>query len=218
MLIVWVLTSKDIGSIFLQNVIYLHGVTNWKTNIRIFTAVKLLISHHMLWLRLLLKTVNNFPLVLNVYETWILMKMLAFCHISPCSLDEVDWHFRRACCLHSSDHTSETSVYFNEITRRYIPEGNRLHICRRENLKSHMVSCWLLVTLTVWYRTKRPIQLRSFCDQLCFPRELQSFPICPPDFSALIAAETPSSEAERNWARNGRWILPISTSIIPQVI
>jgi hypothetical protein len=34
-------------------------------------------------------------------------------------------------------HTSETSVYFNETTRRYIPEGFRLHTRRRENLKSN---------------------------------------------------------------------------------
>jgi hypothetical protein len=34
-------------------------------------------------------------------------------------------------------HTSETSVYFNETTRRYIPEGYHLHIRRRENLNSH---------------------------------------------------------------------------------
>jgi hypothetical protein len=30
---------------------------------------------------------------------------------------------------------SETSVYFNETTRRYIPEGCHLHTSRRENLK-----------------------------------------------------------------------------------
>jgi hypothetical protein len=30
--------------------------------------------------------------------------------------------------------TSETSVYFNETTRRYIPEGSNIHTRRRENL------------------------------------------------------------------------------------
>jgi hypothetical protein len=34
--------------------------------------------------------------------------------------------------------TSETSVYFNETTRRYIIESCHLHTRRRENLKSHM--------------------------------------------------------------------------------
>jgi hypothetical protein len=33
--------------------------------------------------------------------------------------------------------TSQTSVYFNETARRYIPEGYRLQTRRRENLKSH---------------------------------------------------------------------------------
>jgi hypothetical protein len=33
--------------------------------------------------------------------------------------------------------TSETSVYFYQVTRRNIPEDSRLHTCRRENLKSH---------------------------------------------------------------------------------
>jgi hypothetical protein len=36
--------------------------------------------------------------------------------------------------------TSETSVYSNEITRRYIPEGSHLHNRRRENLKSYNLS------------------------------------------------------------------------------
>jgi hypothetical protein len=35
-------------------------------------------------------------------------------------------------------HTSETSVYFNETTRRYIPEGSTLHTRSRETLKSHI--------------------------------------------------------------------------------
>jgi len=35
--------------------------------------------------------------------------------------------------------TSETSVNFNETTRRYIPEDSKLHTRRRENLKSHIL-------------------------------------------------------------------------------
>jgi hypothetical protein len=34
--------------------------------------------------------------------------------------------------------TSETSVYSNQTTRRYIPEGSNLYIRSRENLKSHI--------------------------------------------------------------------------------
>jgi hypothetical protein len=33
--------------------------------------------------------------------------------------------------------TSETSVNFNVIAQRYIPEDSKLHTRRRENLKSH---------------------------------------------------------------------------------
>jgi hypothetical protein len=35
--------------------------------------------------------------------------------------------------------TSETSVYFNEITWRCIPERSLLHIRLRENLKFHKI-------------------------------------------------------------------------------
>jgi hypothetical protein len=34
---------------------------------------------------------------------------------------------------------SETSVYYNETTRRYILEGCHLHTRRREDLKSHIL-------------------------------------------------------------------------------
>jgi hypothetical protein len=34
-------------------------------------------------------------------------------------------------------HTSHTSVYFNDTTWRYVPEGSDLHTRRRENMKSH---------------------------------------------------------------------------------
>jgi hypothetical protein len=34
-------------------------------------------------------------------------------------------------------HTSETSVYSNDTTRRYIPGGSNLHTHRRENLKCY---------------------------------------------------------------------------------
>jgi len=36
--------------------------------------------------------------------------------------------------------TSETSVYSNETTRRYIPEDSKLHTHRREDLKCHTVT------------------------------------------------------------------------------
>jgi hypothetical protein len=67
---------------------------------------------------------------------------------------------------------------------------------------------WLQVTVTVWYYTKRPMQLRPFSDQLYTPSEFQLFSIHPPEFSALDVAEAPSGEGRRNWARNCLWILP----------
>jgi hypothetical protein len=52
--------------------------------------------------------------------------------------------------------TSETSIYFNKTTRRYIPEGFHHHIHRRENLKSHLDLCgssrvkwWAFVSMAV---------------------------------------------------------------------
>jgi hypothetical protein len=36
--------------------------------------------------------------------------------------------------------TSETSVYFKETIRHYIPEGSNIYTRRRENLKSHIFS------------------------------------------------------------------------------
>jgi hypothetical protein len=35
--------------------------------------------------------------------------------------------------------TADTSVYFDETTRRYIPDSCHLYTRRRENLKSHSV-------------------------------------------------------------------------------
>jgi hypothetical protein len=38
---------------------------------------------------------------------------------------------------------SETSVYFNETTLRYISEGCHVHTFRRENLQAHEKLCVL---------------------------------------------------------------------------
>jgi hypothetical protein len=57
------------------------------------------------------------------------MKMTAFWDITRCSRVEVERRFRGAYCLHhpglitlmmEAVRTSDTSVYFNETTRRYI--------------------------------------------------------------------------------------------------
>jgi hypothetical protein len=61
------------------------------------------------------------------------MKMTAFCDMVSCSLVEVDRHVRGAYRLHHQGdemmeavRISESSVYFNETTRRYIPESCHL--------------------------------------------------------------------------------------------
>jgi hypothetical protein len=69
-------------------------------------------------------------------------KMRTFSDTAPCSIVGVDRRFRGAYCLQQPGdddevRTSETSVCYNETTRRYIGEGSNLHTRRRKNLKSH---------------------------------------------------------------------------------
>jgi hypothetical protein len=71
------------------------------------------------------------------------MKFRVFWDVAPCSLG-VHRSFRGAYCHHQvivlmmeAVRTSETLVYSNETTRRYIPDDSKLHTSRRENLKSH---------------------------------------------------------------------------------
>jgi len=64
------------------------------------------------------------------------MKVAFFWDILPCSLVESDRHFRGAYSLHhfpdngGSTHR-ETSVWFDESTWCYIPEGYNVHTYRR---------------------------------------------------------------------------------------
>jgi hypothetical protein len=48
-------------------------------------------------------------------------------------------------------HTSETSTNVYFTTRQFIPEDSKLHIRRRENLKSHIVNLYGEATLFVSY-------------------------------------------------------------------
>jgi hypothetical protein len=75
-------------------------------------------------------------------------KIRAFWDIAPCSLVVVDRRFRGSYCLHHQGdefivlimeavHISETSISYNETTRRNIPEVSNLHTRFRENLKCH---------------------------------------------------------------------------------
>jgi hypothetical protein len=69
--------------------------------------------------------------------------MSVFWDVALCIVVYSDWHFRGAYCLHHQGlvmetmRTSETSVYFNEITRPYIPQDCNIYTWRRKNVKSH---------------------------------------------------------------------------------
>jgi hypothetical protein len=67
------------------------------------------------------------------------MKMAAFWDVALSSLIEVDRRLRGTYYLHHQEvRTSETSTYFKETTRRYIPEGCHLHTHCRENLRTNI--------------------------------------------------------------------------------
>jgi hypothetical protein len=95
---------------------------------------------------MLLRTVSIYLRVLDVQprttiSSRITSKMTAFWDIAPSSLAEADRRFGSAYVyiIRTIEElrTSETSVSFNKITRRYIPEGYHFYTRRRENLKSH---------------------------------------------------------------------------------
>jgi hypothetical protein len=69
--------------------------------------------------------------------------MRDFLDIAPCSLVGVGRRFRGACslqhqCMMEAVCTSKTSVYSNQTTRHYTPEGSHLHTRRRQNPKSNI--------------------------------------------------------------------------------
>jgi hypothetical protein len=60
------------------------------------------------------------------------------CDTALFTLVEADRRFRGAYCLHHQG--DETSVYFNETTRRYIPQGCHVLTRRRQNLNLVLVA------------------------------------------------------------------------------
>jgi hypothetical protein len=54
------------------------------------------------------------------------MKVTGFWDVVPCGLLEVDRHFRGEIAMMMAVRNFETSVYFCETTRRYIPESCHL--------------------------------------------------------------------------------------------
>jgi hypothetical protein len=63
------------------------------------------------------------------------MMMIAFWDIALCSLIDVDRHF--IVLLMEAVITSEMSVYFNETTRRYIPELTEIGKWKIYQLRIH---------------------------------------------------------------------------------
>jgi hypothetical protein len=89
-------------------------------------------------------------ILLTFAQITVELTFRVFWYIAPCNLVEVDRRFTDAYCLHyqgdefiylmmEAVRTYETSVNINVTTRRYIPEDSKLHIRRRENLKSHIL-------------------------------------------------------------------------------
>jgi hypothetical protein len=80
------------------------------------------------------------------FSQWLSMKMTVFWDVAPCTLVEIYWCFRGACCLHlialmmEVASTSDTSVNFYQTTRCNISEDSHLHTCRCEKLKSQKLN------------------------------------------------------------------------------
>jgi hypothetical protein len=85
--------------------------------------------------------------------------MTDFWDVAPRRLSEVD---KRFALMMESVHTSETSVYFNETTRRYIPKSCHLHTRGRKNFKSHMMNLRLSATLPMF-------KIQSFYSKVLHP-------------------------------------------------
>jgi hypothetical protein len=68
------------------------------------------------------------------------MKIKAFWDVALCSLGVKQQlpPLSQQWMLMEAVHPSETSVYSNKTTWRYIPEGSNLHTHWSENLKSHI--------------------------------------------------------------------------------
>jgi hypothetical protein len=57
--------------------------------------------------------------------------------------------------------TSETLIHSNETTRRHIPQDYKLHILRRENLKSHATDFVLITNIVS--RQFRRTETKKLC-------------------------------------------------------
>jgi hypothetical protein len=77
-------------------------------------------------------------------------KIRALWDVAPCNPIGVNRRFRGAYCFNlqgdeftalkiEAVRTTETSLYSNQTTRRYMPEGSNFHTRRRESLKYHIL-------------------------------------------------------------------------------
>jgi hypothetical protein len=123
----------------------------------------------------------------SIYQVKRNKKMAALWVVGPCSLVEFCRRFKPAFCLHQGDKViesasfSETSVIFNQSTRRNKPKDSHLHTRRRENLKSHKVRHW---QFRINYEPKLNLQAGSM-SYTSRNRHTQN-PFIMPNFTHLI--------------------------------
>jgi hypothetical protein len=95
--------------------------------------------------------------------------MTVFLDVTPCSLVEMDRHFRGAfliiALMMEAVSFSETSVNFYATTRRYNPEDSHLRSHRRENLKSYLIYGFSQLLHTNSNQMPKNIGLPTICFQ-----------------------------------------------------
>jgi hypothetical protein len=74
-----------------------------------------------------------------------MLKTTAIWDVAPFSLVEFNRRFRGAYFLHDQGDHLETSVSFNQTTRRNFQDGSHLYTSRRENQKLY----WIIFTIYV---------------------------------------------------------------------
>jgi hypothetical protein len=98
------------------------------------------------WARLLRRAWTRYVLkVLNALRIERVSSLAYYAEVSGVLTASIITAIMMAVCPDDIGSTSETSVYFYETTRRYMPESCHVHTGRRENFKSHalrIVSCW----------------------------------------------------------------------------
>jgi len=81
--------------------------------------------------------------------------MTAFWDVASCCLLVVNRRFIVIALMMEALRTSETSAYYRETTRHYIPEGCLPHTHRRENLKCHNVKIGYRLQLCLTYMSEK---------------------------------------------------------------